>query len=134
MSGDAVSASDDRLAAAVGYVCGRLGDLRAQLEECGQAERLDRFLAAVHGDGDVIAALDALHQALQAGGDPLGVYGTTGRGSVGPIPAGIQDARPVEALYLCPNRRCTRFRWPDPAASAPPWCAIADEPMLWKRL
>lgn len=113
---------------AVAYVCQNLADLRAQLDDRAP---LDRLVAAVRGGGDVARLLDELHEALVAGGDVRGVHGASGR-SV--RLAGVTAAAPPETLYTCPHRRCARYAWPEPGASAPPTCAIDDTPMLLERL
>lgn len=119
----------DRVGDGTAYVCEHLADIRAQLERSGNADPLELLLSAARADRDVAGALDALHHALQAAGDALGVYGNLRSG----IPRTLGDfgtARPREPLYLCPRRRCARYRWPDHESTAPPTCGIDGEPMV----
>ncbi|GIH48422.1 hypothetical protein SAMN05421833_111148 [Microbispora rosea] len=120
----------DRTAAAIGYVCGHLADIREHLEALGDTGPLDRLLAAVRSGEEAAGPLDWLHEALVAGGDVLGVYGNAGRGlrplSVGPDPG--------EFVFLCPRRRCVRYRWPSPESGAAPCCEIDGTPMTRERL
>jgi hypothetical protein len=127
------AASSERTAAAVGYVCGHLADIRDHLEHLGDTGTLDRLLAAVQADDELTGPLDRLHETLLAGGDVLGVYGSTGR-SGGPRPAGIADPVPAEAVFLCPHRRCSRYHWPSPGKDAAPACDIDGTPMVRERL
>jgi hypothetical protein len=122
----------DPVGDATAYVCGHLDDIRWQLERSGDSNILDDLLAALHDGGDVAAGLDALHDALQRGGDALGVYGNARSAlprSLGDFAAG----RPAETVYLCPGRRCARYRWPEPGAG-PPQCAVDGAPMVAERL
>ncbi|MBE1582331.1 hypothetical protein ACFPOI_31335 [Nonomuraea angiospora] len=121
----------ERVSAAIAYVCGNLPDLRAQLDHLGDRAPLDRLLAAIRDGSDVTRPLDDLHEALLAGGDVLGVYGGSAR-SV--RLAGITAAAPPETLYTCPHRRCARYQWPEPGASAAPTCEIDETSMLLERL
>jgi hypothetical protein len=122
----------DRTAAAVGYVCGQLADIRDHLAHLGDTGPLERLLAAVRDGYELDEPLDRLHEALQAGGDVLGVYGNSAR-SFGLRPAGITDPRPAEIVFLCPHRRCSRYRWPEPSSEVPT-CEIDDTPMVRERL
>ncbi|MGN9845171.1 hypothetical protein ACTMTI_44320 [Nonomuraea sp. H19] len=126
------AAGADPVGEAIEYVCQHLADIRWQLEQAGDTGPLDRLLAALRADAEVDGLIRALHEALQAGGDALGVYGNVRSA----IPKALGDfglARPKRALYLCPGRRCARYAWFDPAAS-PPVCGIDGEPMLQERL
>jgi len=123
----------DRTAAAIGYVCGHLADIRDHLTELGDTGPLDRLLAAVAAGDDPAGPLDVLHETLLADGDVLGVYGSTGR-SGGLQAAGIADHGPAEVVFLCPYRRCTRYRWPEPGSDAVPTCDIGGAPMVRERL
>jgi hypothetical protein len=128
-----------QVADAVARVCTDEPDIRACLERAGDTSPLDRVIAAVRDGGEVRDLLDALHAALQRGGDALGVYGPnrSGAGYRAARPVGLGDPRPVEVVFLCPRGTCSR-RWrPDPAAppSTPPTCRLHDgEPLCWKRL
>ncbi|MBE3012981.1 hypothetical protein IL992_27915 [Microbispora sp. NEAU-D428] len=120
----------DRTAAAIGYVCGHLADIREHLEALGDTGPLDRLLAAVRSGEEVAGPLDRLHGALVAGGDVLGVYGNAGRG----LRALAVEPDPGEFVYLCPQRRCARYRWPSPGSGAAPSCEIGGTPMTRERL
>jgi hypothetical protein len=129
---EGISDPTDPTAAAIGYVCGHLADLRAQLEYVGAVGALEDLLAAVRaGTKDVSAELDRLHDAVLAAGDALGVY-QGGSRTAGLKPAGIAAGAPAEAMFLCPHRRCTRFRWPE--EGSPPVCGIDGTPMVRERL
>lgn len=122
----------DRTAAAAGYVCLHSAEIRALLRELGDPGPLEDVLAAVRGDADLAEVLDRLHEALQAGGDVLGVYGNADR-SAGLRPAGVARPAPVELVFLCPHRRCSRYRWPEPG-DADPVCEFDGTPMTRERL
>jgi hypothetical protein len=128
-----LAAGSDPAADAVGYVCDHLADIRDHLEHLGDTGPLDRLLAAIRAGDDLTGPLDRLHELLVAEGDVLGVYGSTGR-SGSPRPAGIPDPVPAEAVFLCPRRRCSRYRWPLPGQDAAPSCDIDGTPMLPERL
>jgi hypothetical protein len=125
-----MTGSAERISTAVAYVCENLPDLRDQLDHLGDRAPLDRLLTAIRDGRDVTRPLDDLHEALLAGGDVLGVYGASARSA---RLAGITAAAPPETLYLCPHRRCARYRWPEAGAPAPT-CAIDDSPMPLERL
>lgn len=123
----------DRTAAAVGYVCGHIADIRDHLEQLGDTGPLDRLLAAARAGDELTGTLDDLHETLLAGGDVLGVYGNAAR-SGGPRPTGIADPVPAETVFLCPHRRCSRYRWPSPGGGAAPACDIDGTAMVPERL
>ncbi|MFB4273163.1 hypothetical protein [Nonomuraea sp. GTA35] len=132
MEENQAAAGADPLSEAIEYVCEHLADIRWQLEQAGDTGPLDRLLAAVRADAEVNDLIRTLHDALQSGGDALGVYGHVRSA----LPKALSDfglARPKHTLYLCPGRRCTRYAWFDPAAS-PPVCAIDSAPMVPERL
>lgn len=119
---------NDRVAMGMARVCERQVEIRAHLAHLGSTQAIDDLLSAARAGQDVGNPLDALHTALQASGDALGVYGHT-RGTGAQL-AGISGGRPSEEIYLCPGRRCTRYCWPDAAAAGPPTCEIDGAPML----
>jgi hypothetical protein len=121
----------ERVSAAIAYVCGNLPEIRSQLDHLGDSAPLDQLLAAIRDGDDVVQPLDDLHEALLAGGDVLGVYGDSTRSA---RLAGITAAAPLETLYVCPHRRCSRYHWPEPGAPATPACEIDETPMLLERL
>ncbi|GIH23462.1 hypothetical protein Aph01nite_17720 [Acrocarpospora phusangensis] len=119
----------DRTADGLAYVCGRLTVIRAELEGhdgTGDASALDRLLDAVRRGGDVAGPLEELHDALRVAGDALGVHSHTR----GLTPAGIGGR--AEIVYLCPEGRCSSYRWPD--AAGPPTCEIVGRPLRRERL
>lgn len=124
--------SNDRVALGMARVCEHQAEIREQLAHSGSAQVIDDLLAAARAGRHVGNLLDALHAALQAGGDALGVYGHT-RGTGAQL-AGISGERSSEEIYLCPGRRCTRYCWPDAAVTGPPTCEIDDGPMLKSRV
>ncbi|WP_159039127.1 hypothetical protein [Streptomyces sp. JHA19] len=119
---------NDRVALGMARVCEHQAEIRAQLAHSGSTQAIDDLLAAVRAGRDVGNLLDALHMALQTGGDALGVYGHT-RGTGAQL-AGISGGRPSEEIYLCPGRRCTRYCWPDATVAGSPTCEIDGAPML----
>jgi hypothetical protein len=123
----------DRVAAAIGYVCGHLVEIRDNLADLGDAAPLDKLLAAVRDGSDPTGPLDRLHKTLQASGDVLGVYVDPSR-AVGPRPVGIAPPGPSEVVFLCPHLRCSRYSWPRPGGDAAPACEIDDTPMTPERL
>ncbi len=120
-----------RTAAAVGYVCEHVADIQQLLAELGDTTPVERVLAAVRAGEDVAGPLDRLHKILQANGDALGVYGDHARSAL--RPAGLAPPAPFEIVLLCPHRRCTRYRWPDPDGGTPV-CGIDGTPMARERL
>jgi hypothetical protein len=121
---------DNRTATAIGYVCGNLTDIREHLAELGDTRLLDRVLAAIRAGDDVVPLLDRLHDVLVAGGDVLGVYGNASR-TVRPLAV---ESDPGEDVFLCPDRRCVRYRWPSPDSDVPPACEVTGTPMVRERL
>ncbi|GAA2645228.1 hypothetical protein GCM10010399_93870 [Dactylosporangium fulvum] len=122
----------DRTASAIAFVCTHLADLRAQLTRLGDTGPLEQLLARLAAGDDPAAALDRLHDTLLAGGDVLGVYGS-GTRSWSVHVAGAGTTAPAETLYVCPLRRCARYRWADAGGTAPA-CTIGGAPMRRERL
>lgn len=126
------------IADGVARVCAREPEMRALLDRAGDTASLDRLLAAVRDDDQVAERLGELHTVLQRCGDAHGVFGPTLRGggfrSVRPV--GMGDPRPVEVVFLCPQRTCSRTWRPDPTASTstPPTCRVYGESLRWERL
>ncbi|MFE5941670.1 hypothetical protein [Streptomyces sp. NPDC056480] len=99
----------------------------------GNADPLDRALDALRTGADPVAALDELDAALQASGDPQGLYGAL-RGVRDPSTAtGIESSVPGESLYLCPTERCSRYWLPDGPGPAPQ-CALSEAPLRRRKL
>ncbi|MGW4412772.1 hypothetical protein ACWEJ6_52935 [Nonomuraea sp. NPDC004702] len=112
------------MADAVAYVCAHLEELRDE-----HPRLLRRVLAALKHGRDPVGPLRALHEAMLAAGDHLGLYGTR---SLWPV--GIDVSRSGEEVYLCPGRHgCSHYRWPDPVGDTPR-CAISGDPMRLDRL
>ncbi|GAA1530712.1 hypothetical protein GCM10009730_44970 [Streptomyces albidochromogenes] len=91
---------------------------------------LERLLAALRDGEDPAPALDALHEALLAAGDAVGVHG--GGGTRGMTPLGVDPATPDEWVLICPTRQCSRHAWPD--ASEAPRCRVSGQPLRRERL
>lgn len=123
---------------AVARACAGEPQYRARLERAGDTSPLDRLIAAVRDGGEVAERVDELNDALQRGGDALGLFGPTRRGGNfrGVRPDGMGAPRPVEVAFLCPRGTCSRDWQPDPTAppSAPPTCQVYREPLRWTRL
>ncbi len=119
-----------RVAAGLAYLCGHLEDIRSVLGDDGSdtATPLNRLIAAVHSDSatDLGGALDAVHTALQAGGDARGLYGHHRT----PTPIGVHH---LEVVYRCPLARCTG-RTADEVHDDPPRCALTERELLRERL
>lgn len=125
-----------KISEGLAYVCQHLDQIRADLSYCdgsGDLGPLERLLAAVSESREIAGPLNALHDALLAGGDALGVYGhARDSGPRGLRPAGV-DERPVETVYLCPNGGCSRYGWPD-ATNGTPQCEISGKRLRRERL
>ncbi|MFH8659175.1 hypothetical protein [Streptomyces afghaniensis] len=127
-------ASDDaaeRTAEGIAAVCAHVEEIRADLRDGshGDAGPLERVLAAARAGEDIADLLDALHIALQADGDALGLNGYAdggGAGTRGIRAAGISAADPGETVYLCPGGRCVRYWWPS-GDTPVPRCAISGD-------
>lgn len=120
------------IADGIATVCGDLDELRRFLDEMGAASVLQRLLTQLDAGEDVAESLDAVHDALLAHGDAVGIYGSGSRG-IGPRPQDLAAPRPAEAVFLCPQRRCSRLWWPD-ADEAVPSCALTGRRLRWERL
>lgn len=119
-------------------VCEHQEEIRAELHAGaqGDAEPLERVLAAVLRGGDLDAPLNDLHAALQAGGDAHGLdgYGNGAHRPVrGPRPVGITSTGPGETVYLCPQARCAR-NWVPQGSQAVPTCTISGVGLRRTRL
>ncbi|MFK4068245.1 hypothetical protein [Streptomyces sp. NPDC029674] len=125
------SGVDTRVREAIAHVCGRLERIRADLETyaTGGAAPLERLLADLRAGEDPAPALDALHEALLAAGDAVGVHGGAARGLT---PLGADPALPDERVLLCPTRQCSRIAWPD--GSDAPRCRVSGRPLRGERL
>ncbi|MGV9633337.1 hypothetical protein ACWDO0_04095 [Nocardia rhamnosiphila] len=119
-----------RIAAGLAYLCEHLEDIRSVLEDDGSdhGTPLNRLLAVVHSDGvtDLGVALDAVHTALQAGGDARGLYGHHRAAT----PIGVHH---LEIVYRCPLARCTG-RTAAEVHDDPPRCALTERELLRERL
>lgn len=117
---------------ALAHVCAHLEEIREDLREGpgGSDAPLERLLSRLRDGGEVTECLEALHAALQAGGDALGVHRSAARGLEA---AGIRRDVPVEVLYLCPSGRCSRHAWPDRTGEVPV-CAVDGRPLRDERL
>lgn len=125
-------------ALALARACHDAAEIRESLESAGDTSPLDRLAAALRQGADVREPLWELHEAIRRSGDALGLppLGLRARGGYGVAPAGLGEARPVEVVFLCPNRVCTRV-WrprPDSTPEGTPRCQLLDQPMRWERL
>ncbi|MFE0135761.1 hypothetical protein ACFWY6_29940 [Streptomyces sp. NPDC059037] len=82
---------------------------------------LQRLLAAVRAGQDVTDLLDAVHAAVQAAGDALGVYGQAGHRGLDAV--GVES---LEIVYRCPLRVCSGWDESD-APQFPPRCSISGQ-------
>ncbi|MEU3249875.1 hypothetical protein [Streptomyces sp. NPDC006997] len=102
---------DERVAVGTAAVCADPDAIReALLDTFADAGPLDDALRAIGArDATAAAALDVLHAALQATGDPRGLFGRLRAGrpdAVGPL--GIPSTGSAGAAYYCPDDRCAR--------------------------
>ncbi|MEU0163276.1 hypothetical protein ABZ154_31905 [Streptomyces sp. NPDC006261] len=131
------------MAERLAVVCAHFEEIRSDLlAEIGDDSSLQELLRAIRTDEEIPSALEALHTALRAGGDALGLRGYAEDGTVtrGLRPVGISggasgggDALGGEITYICPTRRCARFWWPQ-GPTALPECAITGAPLRRERL
>jgi hypothetical protein len=129
--------SNEMVQHTLAYVCANMEQIREDLR-CGadgDEAPLEQLLAAIRGGGDLTGLLDRLHVRLQADGDARGLYGNIRNGGAGRglRPAGIDALGPPEVVYLCPAARCSRYWWPQVAASVPQ-CRISGEKLRRGRL
>ncbi|MDI5973546.1 hypothetical protein POF50_030110 [Streptomyces sp. SL13] len=116
---------------ALAYVCAHEERIRADLiDEGAGPEALDLLLAAAREDRCVETALEALHDALLASGDVLGVFGRGIRAV--PTPLGVNRTPAGEIVYRCPGELCARTSWPEPGAL--PRCSVSGGPLRRDRL
>jgi hypothetical protein len=117
---------------AVAYVCRNLEQFRVALAGSeAESAILSRFEEAVRSGQDLGDVLDALHRAVQANGDALGVFGPRSR-SFGPVIPG-ESGGPWGILFLCPLGRCSGRRYPR-MADFPLRCSVSGESLLRKRI
>lgn len=114
-----------RVAEGLAYVCRNLDSLHAVLPGDEQSP-LRRLLAAMRADHDQAGPMEALHAALLAAGDPLGVWGHARSESRAVSIAGADGGRPFEPIYLCPQGRCSGRRV-DKTTTFPLTCAITGQ-------
>ncbi|MFI6542971.1 hypothetical protein ACIBO9_06960 [Streptomyces prunicolor] len=128
--GAATDLPDDRADQALAYVCRRLDYLRRLLapdQDMGEGPPelrvlTDAVTAAQQPDRDAFQdLLQALHEAVQAAGDPLGVWQASQARSIH-LP-GASGGAPFESLYRCPIDRCAG-RHPDQSTVFPLTCKI----------
>ncbi|MCX4529286.1 hypothetical protein OG982_26930 [Streptomyces sp. NBC_01551] len=128
--GAATDPPDDHIGPALAYVCQRLDYLDGLLSPAqgtgGDSPELRSLTDAVTaaqrpGLSELRGLLQALHQAVQAAGDPLGVWQAPAQRSLH-LP-GISGDTPFEAIYLCPLGRCAGRR-PDRATVFPLICTL----------
>jgi hypothetical protein len=108
------------------FVCARIPEIRTALGPAG-VPPLQGLTEAVQRGDDLRPALDAVHRALLAAGDALGVYG---HGSRGLEPAGVES---VEIVYRCPLRKCAGRDRAEFLRSSQ-LCEIGGERLLRERL
>lgn len=125
--------SANRIAAGLAYVCKELASLRAVLPPDKQSP-LEQLLAAVRAGEDLAGPLEALHTALLAAGDPLGVWGHLGVWEQRSVTiAGVNTQQPFEPIYLCPHGRCAG-RSADKDTVFPLTCAITGKKLRQEQL
>jgi len=95
-----------RVASGLAYVCGHLDELRDLLGDDGSDpdKPLTRLVTALREqpqETEVAGLLDALHAAVQATGDEMGIYGLGGsrRG-------GLSGMEVLQIVFRCPLNRC----------------------------
>jgi len=120
-------------ASAIEYLCRHATEIRAQLAEAGNEGSVDEALRAVRDSRSATAALRKLHEAIQIGGDAVGLYGhLRGERHPGSQPFGLGEPRQAEAVFVCPGNRCSRQWWTDgTSAMTPPECMIFGGKLRW---
>ena len=133
MSEDASTRDDE--STAIAYVCEHWNELSTWLAQDDQT-LLSRLGEALRAGREVSQLLDELHQAVQRGGDALGIYGNVERGQRAGLPrSGLGSPRPVEVIFVCPGGRCSRYATPETeGADHKPRCEIFGIPLRWERL
>ncbi|WP_306319701.1 MULTISPECIES: hypothetical protein [unclassified Streptomyces] len=125
------SSADDLVSDGLAHVCGETDRLREDLG--GAATLLDEVLGAARAGRDLREPLDALHRAIRATGDVLGVYGGSHpRRDPGAAVAGLSPV-PTESAHVCPSGLCSRYVWADRVGEAPV-CEVNGRPLLRQRL
>ncbi|AWW36384.1 MULTISPECIES: hypothetical protein [Streptomyces] len=120
----------DRAGDGLAVVCARADRIRADL---GNSALVDGVLGAARAGQGVEEALAALHEAILATGDALGVHGqATLRDVPGVSVAGIARV-PTDAVHVCPTGSCSRYRWADEPGPVPV-CEVSGRPLRRERL
>ncbi|MFD8208833.1 hypothetical protein ACFV2S_20865 [Streptomyces sp. NPDC059695] len=120
--------------AATAAVCERGDRYRPFLvSRIGTADVLDRAVDALRTGADPVTALDELDAALQASGDPQGLYGALRGVRDASTATGFESSAPGESVYLCPTGRCSRFWLPDDLAPVAR-CALSEAPLRRRKL
>ncbi|MEU7556026.1 hypothetical protein AB0B01_27470 [Streptomyces sp. NPDC044571] len=123
----------EQLPDVLAYVCAHEEEVRDRLAGLGRLDLWEDLLAALPEQVDVAPIVQAMHTAFQNARDALGLLGATRRDR--PVrPAGTGPATPVEALFLCPVGRCTRFWAAEPGETRPPRCEMSGAPLRWEGL
>ncbi|MEQ4720606.1 hypothetical protein [Nonomuraea sp. B19D2] len=125
----------ERAAEGLAIVCAHVEEIRADLRSGSRGDDapLERVLATARAGEDIAGPLDALHLALRADGDALGLNGYDEGGTRAIQAAGITVTDPGEVVYLCPDGRCVRYWWP--AGGTPvPRCTISGDALRRDRL
>jgi hypothetical protein len=128
--GAATDPPDDQIDDALAYICRRLDYLRRLLAPNSgtgtgppELRALTGAVTAAQrpGQGELQDLLQTLHQAVQAAGDPLGIWQAPEQRSLH-LP-GTSGGAPFESLYRCPISRCAGRR-PDQSTVFPLTCTI----------
>ncbi|MET8729417.1 hypothetical protein ABZV81_19890 [Streptomyces parvus] len=135
---DTAQRTAERLAAVCAHAEVVRDDLRSGTP--GEDALLERLLAAMRTGDRTAEALEALHSALRAAGDPLGLDGYTDGVSAGSRslrPAGV-DGSPAgghhgEIAYFCPLGTCARYWFPEGPAPVPK-CSVIGRALRRDRL
>ncbi|MET7761579.1 hypothetical protein [Streptomyces sp. NPDC005336] len=107
----------------VAYVCEQLEHIRTLLQTHSPAGTapLERLVATLQAGEDPAMPLDAVHEALLAAGDAVGIHGRVR----GLNPIGADPATPREWVLLCPTGQCSRYSWPDGPQA--PSCPVSGQ-------
>jgi hypothetical protein len=85
-------------------------------------------------ESEIRAGLDRLHEALLRSGHRYGIFGQ-GQRALDPVPIGSVGPNRSEVLFLCPDRRCSRFFLPADHPGEPvPRCSVFGKPLRERRL
>lgn len=120
-----------RVASGLAYVCGHLDELRDLLGDDGSdpdkpVTRLVTALREQRQETEVAGLLDAVHAAVQASGDEMGIYGFGSRRG------GLSGMEVLQIVFRCPLNRCAG-RSAEQVAGPAPVCTVSPARLPLRR-